>query len=241
MINVASSTERKGGTLPSCHITTIGGQREIIMPKKMEDLVGRRFGRLVVTKYHSKNKDNCSKWICICDCGKETIVFAGSLRSGHTLSCGCLREERRREALTTHGMSRTLGHVSWLAMRQRCIGKTTHHEYKKRGITICERWSSFEMFYMDMGEPPANGYTLDRINNDLGYFKENCRWATKKEQARNRRTNLVIPYLGRTYTLSELAEVSGIERSVLVNRIKRDGWTVEDAVNRPVIRKARGK
>jgi len=152
--------------------------------------VGNRFGRLTVVgldevKTKATRKSHA---VVTCDCGRETTVTLHKLVSGHTQSCGCLNAER----FTTHGISKTEGYTSWLAMKQRCTNPKTkqYHDYGGRGIAVCERWQDFENFYADMGPRPKNT-TLDRVDNEKGYFKENCRWATRNDQQRNQRTNVL--------------------------------------------------
>lgn len=159
----------------------------------MLDLKGRRFGRMLVLQRAANTLAGSTTWICRCDCGVEKHVVGRSLRRSRTKSCGCLRREMSTRQFTTHGQ--TLGKIhtpiyrAWRAMRNRCTNPRNANwpHYGGRGIKVCKRWGDFENFLKDMGQRPSPSYSLDRINNDLGYNPGNCRWATRTEQSRNRR------------------------------------------------------
>ncbi|MCK8648854.1 hypothetical protein M1M06_07325 [Ralstonia insidiosa] len=122
----------------------------------------------------------------------------------------------------------------WAQMKGRCTNpnNTSYPRYGGRGITVCERWMTYEGFLADMGHPPA-GTTLDRIDNSLGYSPENCRWATWTQQQRNKRSNVFITHAGETLCIAEWAEKSGITSSTLRKRL-RDGWAFTDAISLPI-------
>ena len=135
-------------------------------------------------------------------------------------------------AKTTHGKSNTKEWWAWVLMRRRCMYEkaTSFPTYGARGITVDPNWLVFENFFADMGKRPSPQHSLDRVDNDGPYTKTNCRWATKKEQARNRRSNRLIEYGGVTRTLAEWGEVTGIARDTIAYRL-RAGWSIEKALH----------
>lgn len=198
------------------------------------DLIGQRFGRLVVVKYVEKYK-----YLCQCDCGNIKSIYRYSFENGDTKSCGCLAKEMLIERSITHGHKKgskpSKIYKSWESMIRRCTNPSdnNYHRYGNRGITVCERWlNSFENFLEDMGEIPS-GCQIDRINNNKGYCKSNCRWATRKQQARNRHSNNLKTYNGKTQCIAAWAEETGIHRGTIMKRLKL-GWSMKDALIIPV-------
>lgn len=151
--------------------------------------IGERFGRLTVTGEERDSQSGGWFLTCRCDCGAVMATRKQSLRSGHTSSCGCLHKDVQAKRLLKHGRARSPLYVTWASMHQRCENpkSTAYYLYGGRGITVCERWNSFENFCADMGERPSPTHSIDRRDNDKGYSPENCRWATKKQQAQNTR------------------------------------------------------
>jgi len=196
------------------------------------DRTGHRYERLVaLERLAAKSKtDTNARWICRCDCGIATVAYGQDLARGKVKSCGCLNAER----IMQHGMSGTPVYAVWQAMLQRCENPKaqSYENYGGRGISVCEKWHTFEGFWIDMKNPPR-GYSLDRIDNDGNYCKENCRWALTKQQANNKRKNRRIEFNGETRTLAEWAEKTGLGWSTLRTRLDNYGWTVKKTLTTP--------
>lgn len=165
----------------------------IDLPKKAQNLTGRRFGRLVVlcvddiVKYESTTH---IIWRCLCDCGSEVLVRASNLRSGNSTSCGCRKKEVLKDKATKHGMKSSPEYKSWCHIKDRCLNSKNKkwRHYGGRGITIHHGWvDDFQSFLDHIGPRPGPGHSVDRINNDGNYEPGNVRWATYTEQNRNRR------------------------------------------------------
>lgn len=184
------------------------------------ELVGQRFGRLVVIRFSHKDTSRNLCWECACDCGNTHITRGNRLKNGTIHSCGCLRQDVCRALSTKHGMSHTHTWNSWMGMLQRCnnINDKDFSNYGGRGITVCDGWMVFENFYKDMG-PRPEGKSLDRIDVNGPYSPDNCRWATPEEQANNRRSSNTYTYNGETMSLKQWASTNGIKLNTLKNRV----------------------
>ena len=199
------------------------------------DLVGRRFGRLTIIAIDG-HIGRERAWLCRCDCGMSSRVTGGSLTTGNTSSCGCLRLER----VTRHGLSASPEYFIWKAARNRCHNRRAqgYQNYGARGITMCEAWrTSFSAFYSDIGARPSPAHSLDRINNDGPYAPDNCRWATQREQHRNTRASRRLSAFGQTAIITAWSEMRGIRAGAIRDRLNR-GWSVEDALT---LRPERGR
>jgi hypothetical protein len=177
-------------------------------------------------------------WECLCSCGEIKIVTASSLLTGRSNSCGCLRTEMAVLRKTKHGQGKkgaeSRAYRSWSSMKTRCLNPKSkfYSHYGGRGIEICPEWvSSFESFFRDMGMP-EKGLTIEREDNNLGYFKGNCKWVPRKIQNRNKRTNRILNFQGKEKCLSEWSEETKLKRETISNRLDA-GWSVEKALQTP--------
>lgn len=211
-------------------ITKGGNQMEL------KDITGKKFWNLTVIEKAGKQGKKIM-WKCQCDCG-ETIVAAGcNIKSGKIKSCGCRRKRKSRERLSKHGLSGTRIHNVWDSMRQRCTNPKNpgYQNYGGRGIQVCKEWDDFESFY---NWAMAHGYTdeltIDRIDVNGNYCPENCRWTTYKVQANNTRTNTWLECRGERHTVAEWSDLTGIKQSTILVRIKKYGWSIEQALFTPV-------
>lgn len=193
-----------------------------------QDLTGMRFGRLTVVS-RVKNQCGNARWLCNCDCGGTSTVISPNLKGGRIKSCGCLRTELIRSP-KTHGKSRTRAHKIWCDMRKRCNNSKhkSFDRYGGRGISVCDRWASFENFLADMGEPPI-GQTIERKNNDGPYSPENCIWASRLTQMSNTSRTIRVALDGAIVSLSEACRRLGLNYSTVAMRIYR-GSSLEDAL-----------
>ena len=200
---------------------------------KAVDLVGMRFGRLLVIG-KTRSKGCRVAWVCKCDCGNETAPITTELLKGRTRSCGCLRRENFGNAARKHGLYKTRLYRIWSNMIQRCSNpkNNNYHLYGAKGVTVCDEWKDFSAFSKWAFE---NGYddslSIDRIKNNKGYSPDNCRWATPQEQTDNRDCTKRISFNGKTQTLKQWSEETGVAYKNLLWRIDR-GWPVEKALTK---------
>lgn len=201
---------------------------------KIIDLTGKTFGRWTVSKL-SHQVGKVLYWSCVCECGTERAVFGADLKRGGSKSCGCLMRELRSVRSTKHGMAHHPAYTSWQGADQRCNNPKSdgYYLYGGRGIKLCDRWKSdFAAFWEDMGPTWVKGASLDRIDPDGDYCPENCRWATPKGQANNRRDNRIIETLDGPMTVTQAAEMVGLNPKTVHSRI-RYGWNDHELLAPP--------
>jgi len=188
------------------------------------------------------------QWLCHCECGNEIIALGFHIRKGVTKSCGCYHSDvsaelgrRTGKLRVTHGESNTRLYKEWRGMKVRCNNPTDQHwpDYGGRGIRLCDEWNESYEAFAEWAK--ANGYddslTIDRIDVNGNYEPSNCRWVTQKEQSNNKRTNVYLTYKGETKTAAQWAEEIGMNPITLRRRIQK-GWSVEDAIEKPLRRKS---
>jgi len=166
-----------------------------------------------------------SRGIYQCSCGKIKEIDNTLVKNNIVKSCGCLQKERASNSSKTHGLSKTPEYYIWKAMIQRITNSNNkqYFNYGGRGLTISEKWNDFTVFIKDMGKRPAPKYSIERIDNSLGYCKENCKWATIIEQSNNRRNNRILTLNGKSQNLSQWAIELSIDQTVLRRRLAL-GW-----------------
>lgn len=212
--------------------------------RKLE-LKGKKYGRLTVIKECEtkirKKYDKNIYWICKCTCGKETIVPATKLVSGHTKSCGCYQREKAALCNSTHKETKTRLYIIWQGIKRRCtnLNSNNYKNYGLKGISICEEWKENYLAFKHWAK--KNGYsdslTIDRIDSKGNYEPRNCRWVSQKVQQNNRSNNRYIIYNGQCHTLSEWSDITGISKSVIDSRLNKLHWSEEKTLSTPLRRK----
>lgn len=196
---------------------------------------GQRFGMLVTVARNGIAPDGRASWLCRCDCGAEPSVSIKNLANGKTNSCGCLRKTANVKRLTSHKMTGTKTYAVWASMVQRCTNpkQRAWASYGGSGIGVSERWMKFDAFFEDMGQCPPGG-SIDRIDNALGYSKENCRWVPRAFQSRNRKSVRWVYFENRPQRLCEIAEQVGIHLETLRGRLDVYRMTIHESVAVPL-------
>ncbi len=221
------------------------------MKVKYKSYVGSTKGRLSIVQYvpgirSKSHKRITPKFRCQCSCGKEKTTSCQSVVEGTTKSCGCLSREQASKNIhaallknTKHGASHTSEYTSYRNMTTRCIDSAYEgfHNYGGRGIKVCNRWlgtNGLQNFLLDMGPKPTPKHQIDRYPNRNGNYEPgNCRWATTKQQGRNRNSNRLITFNGRTMCITEWSEETGLPFHIISMRTKA-GWDVEKALTTPI-------
>lgn len=192
---------------------------------------GKKFGRLSVESFAGTRKGH-TYWNCICTCGNTSKVEGFALRAGKITSCGCRQKEIVSVANSTHGKSHSSEYKSWSKMKERCLNPNSRNWrfYGGRGISVCEKWMSFGAFLSDMGEKPTRYHSLERINVNGNYDPSNCKWATNKEQCRNKRNTVFVEYDGRRVSLLDLSDRFSVSYKNLWRRVVVRNWEIKRAL-----------
>lgn len=208
----------------------------------VKDISGQKFGRLTVKSLSHVKKN--AYWTCICDCGKEIVAIGNNLKRMKTLSCGCLKREVTGARVRKHGDSNTRFYAVWTSIKHRTLNPNSedYKNYGERGISMCNRWLSYNNFKSDMFESylrhvcayGEKDTTIERIENNSNYEPSNCRWATKAEQTSNHRRNRIIVINKEALTLAQTARKYSINRSTLSDRLNK-GMPIERALERSTI------
>ena len=202
---------------------------------KLIDLTGQRFGKLVVIKRAENSPSHDTRWACQCDCGRKTISYSAELRNGMTKSCGCLRKDPGKEPHYIHGGAKTRLFKIWIDMKSRCYyeSNTRFNRYGGRGISVCKEWDESFSTFRDWAL--QHGYqddlSIDRINVDGNYEPSNCRWATSKQQGRNKENTVYVLLNGKLVSLYDAADYLGIKTKSAWCRYSR-GQRISDEIER---------
>lgn len=193
-------------------------------PKNHDDLIGRKFRRLAVLGYFGESKILLE---VLCDCGRKRVLAATRILAGQ-VSCGCANTTHRSKKREDARLTRLK--IIWRGMLSRCLNvkHTNYCYYGARGISVAERWLDFNNFRTDMGYPPNPTFSIDRIDNNKSYSRENCRWATRDQQSNNKRSNRKYIYKGKILTISQISKIIGVNRATIAARIN-SGWPEEKA------------
>jgi hypothetical protein len=204
---VVNSGSLTSGNTTSCGCVKDGSQRII-------NLTGKKFGRLTVVSIDTERTSSGQlKWVCKCECGNAVSICGQSLRESATLSCGCYHSDELTSRNTKHGMSYSPEYNTWLNIKDRCTKPSCdkYQFYGGRGIEVCERWLSFDNFFSGMGLRPSAKHSIERRDNNGNYEPNNCVWATKPEQDRNKRSNRWIEYNGKRMIAKDWSDLIGIK------------------------------
>lgn len=239
LVEVDSEKLRKG------HTTSCGCEKRNNKGSRFQDLSGKKFGRLEVIRFIPINERESRRksWLCKCDCGNFTQVDPVKLNTGHTSSCGCLKQEYKdiiKNLNRKYNCTNKRLQSVYFAMLDRCYNKNnrSYHNYGGRGIFVCDEWKSdFDAFakwafsHGYKAHAKRGECTLDRKNVNEAYCPDNCCWISNKQQQNNKRVCQKIEYKGETHTIAEWADIFNIPYSTLYNGIKRYGKSIEDYIS----------
>lgn len=200
---------------------------------RLKPMVGHKFSKLTVVKRGENCREGKPQYVCVCDCGNETLVRGKLLRSNHTTSCGCHGRQQRIASRVRHGKSTTPTYKIWRGMLDRCHNQNSpnYPSYGGKGISVCDKWrKNFLAFLADMGERPSQSHTIDRKDWSLGYSPDNCKWATRTEQANNKSNNRLLDFNGKSQSVAMWARELGISRGLIASRLDR-GLPVDRALS----------
>lgn len=188
--------------------------------RQVIDLLGTSWGNLSVIEMKGSNGNKSIEWLCLCSCGRKIVVDGRRLRNGNTRSCGCLVGKGNHHK--THGKTGTRVYNTWRGMLDRCNSPShiLFPKYGKKGITVCERWLSFENFLADMGEP-GEGLSIERKDGNKGYSPDNCIWADLKTQNCNRKGVRMFTHQGVTDSLNGWCTRTGIPFTTFTRRLAK--------------------
>lgn len=199
---------------------------------------GEKFGELIFLEedFHEKivtGYQSTRKAVILCFCGRKFITRISGLKNGKCKSCGCLQKHKAKIRFLRHNLSNSPEYTAWEAMKERCFNskRKQYKNYGGRGITVCKEWLDFRNFYADMGPKSDKKSSLERIDNNKNYCKENCIWASRYTQNRNRTNNVYLTYNGEKKILTDIARETGVHAQTIKARIST-GMTVEEAVNK---------
>lgn len=194
------------------------------MAAKIIDMAGRKYGRLLCVGLVGPGKHRSFDWKFQCDCGASLIASGNEVRRGGVTCCRDCSAKSKAALKKTHGESASAEYRTWCAMKSRCENPNfeAYEHYGARGIAVCEQWAkSFDQFLADMGRRPSKDATIDRKNTDGNYEPSNCHWATRLEQANNKRNNRLIEIGGVVRTVAQWARTCGLTEAGIRARLKR--------------------
>ena len=202
---------------------------------KHKNITGTKYNRLLLLEHISSKP---IKYKCLCDCGTKIIANVAQIKYGRIKSCGCLNKEKRKTTNLIHGESHSPTYNTWKNLRARCNNKKnkSYVYYGERGIKVCKHWDYFNNFLLDMGKKPGPKFQIERLDNNKGYYKKNCTWATSYTQQRNRRSTNIITYNKKSQCLTDWARELQLPRAVLSARINKLKWSIDKSFNTPLLR-----